>query len=179
MALKTLRKQLIDLRSEVVTAVGSSGSRDAVPAFAPLISDPQMQTILASRWTECVKCLSIDAPLAATVMMGGLLEALLLARINREADKAPIFTAKAAPKDKTGSTRPLNEWMLKNYIEVIHERGWISESAKDVGEVLRDYRNFVHPFKQLSHGVRLDAADAKLLWEITKSVSRQVLGSTS
>ena len=176
--LKVLRASLIAMRSDTVTAPDSAPTTDSPPVFAPLIADPQMRAILESRWDECVRCLVGNAPLAATVMMGGLLEALLLGRINREANKAPIFTSASAPKDsKTGQTRPLNEWTLKNYIDVVHEHGWISVSAKDVGEVLRDYRNYIHPFKQLSHGVDLTARDASLLWEVSKSITRQIIAS--
>ena len=35
-----------------------------------------MRGILGRRWEECRKCIAADAPLAAVVMMGGLLEAL-------------------------------------------------------------------------------------------------------
>jgi hypothetical protein len=45
--------------------------------------------------------------------------------------------------------------MLKDFIDVVHELGWITVSAKDVGAVLRDYRNYIHPQKQLSHNVHL------------------------
>jgi len=64
---------------------------------------------------------------------------------------------------------------LKNYIDVAHELQWISESAKDVGVVLRDYRNFIHPQKELSHGVVLKSDDASILWEVAKSISKQLL----
>jgi hypothetical protein len=175
--LKSVRAALISIRSDAVSRLPGTASTDVAPPFAPLIADQQMQSILGMRWSECVKCLAADAPLAATVMMGGLLEAILLPRINREPNKSAIFTASTAPKDKAGKTKPLNEWMLKSYIEVVHERGWISVSAKDVGAVLRDYRNFVHPYKQLTQGIQLTNDDAKLLWEITKNVMRQVLGS--
>ena len=174
---KSIRAALISIRSDAVSASSGVASTDVAPPFATLIADLQMQSLLGMRWNECVKCLAADAPLAATVMMGGLLEAILLARINREPNKNTVFTASAAPKDKAGKTKPLNEWMLKNYIEVVHERGWISVSAKDVGEVLRDYRNFVHPYKQFTQGIQLTNEDARLLWEITKNIMRQVLGS--
>lgn len=101
----------------------------------------------------------------------------MLARINREADKRPIFTAKNSPKDRAGKTKILSEWMLKDFIDVVHEVGWITVSAKDVGAVLRDYRNYIHPQKQLSHGVHLQLGDAKLFWEISKSIARQVIDS--
>jgi hypothetical protein len=58
---------------------------------------------------------------------------------------------------------------------VAHELGWITVSAKDVGAVLRDYRNYIHPQKQLSHGVQLTPEDATLFWEISKSISRQIV----
>jgi hypothetical protein len=177
--LKAIKTELIRLRSECA-AMPATPTRtgDVAPNFAPLISDAAMQKILNARWQECTKCIGADVPLAATVIMGGLLEALLLARINREADKKPIFTAKSAPKDRvTGKTKTLSEWMLKDYIDVVHELGWITVSAKDVGVVLRDYRNYIHPQKQLSHGVHLQLEDANLFWEISKSISRQVIDS--
>jgi conjugative transfer signal peptidase TraF len=57
-------------------------TNDTPPQFSSLVADAKMQTILENRWQECVRCLDANAPLAATVMMGGILEGLLLARIN-------------------------------------------------------------------------------------------------
>jgi hypothetical protein len=176
--LKKVKKELIRLQSDcAVLPPTQVATVDKVPDFAPLISDPVMQGILVVRWRECTKCLEADVSLAATVMMGGLLEGLLLARINRETDKKRIYTAKAAPKDYSKKVKPLSEWMLKDFIEVVHELGWISVSAKDVGAVLRDYRNYIHPQKQLSHGVHLKPEDAKLFWEVSKSIARQIIDS--
>jgi hypothetical protein len=82
--------------------------------------------------------------MAATVMMGGLLESLFLARVNREPNQKPIFTANAAPKDgKTSNPKSLREWGLADYIAVAHELGWISQAANGVSDVLRDYRNYM------------------------------------
>jgi hypothetical protein len=177
--LKGLRKLLSDLRSYVLapTAVAVPTS-DKPPAFDALVSDPKMREVLKRRWMECTKCVAAGAPLAATVMMGGLLESLLLARVNREVDKTQIFGAATAPKDRqSGKAIPLQEWTLRHYIDVAHELGWISPSAKDVGEVIRDYRNYVHPHKELLHSVALGDNDAHLFWEISKSISKQVLAS--
>jgi hypothetical protein len=175
--LKRLRGTLIALRADSAAQRATNAKVDTAPSFAPLISDGAMQTILLDRWNECVTCVAAGAPLSATVMMGGLLEALLLARVNRETDKDLIFKATAAPRDKHGKTKPLTEWGLKNYIDVAHELTWITVSAKDVGAVLRDYRNYVHPFKQLSHGMSLGPDDAALLWDVSKAITRQILKS--
>ena len=138
-----------------------------------------MKAILERRWVECTKCIGAGAPLAATVMMGGLLEGLLLARVNREPKKTQIFTASAAPKDKQGQTRTLNYWTLQHYLAVAHELGWISQAVKGIGEVLRDYRNYIHPEKEFSEKVSVSNGDAALFWEISKNIARELLkGST-
>jgi hypothetical protein len=178
--LAELRHELRALRTECFHPKPlQTSTSDNPPDFSPLIADPVMQQILISRWNECVACLGVQASLAATVMMGGLLEALLLAKINRATNKSAVFTAKAAPKNpKTMASKPLGEWMLNDFIQVLSEIKWITVSTTAVGGVLRDYRNYIHPQKQLSHNMHLTPDDASLFWEITKNIARQVVTST-
>jgi hypothetical protein len=178
--IKALRQKIIRLRSDCLAASpGRIITVDMPPDFSPLVSDPLMREILVKRWSECVMCLGANASLAATVMMGGLLEAILLARINKEPDKTHIFKSRTASKESTGKTRQLKEWGLSDYINVVHELKWVSVSVKDVGDVLRDYRNYIHPYKQLSRGVHLETEDAGLFWEVTKNITRQVINNSS
>lgn len=170
-----LADHAILLSKDPTPAAVPIATTDSPPKFGSLISDPKMQAILQKRWNECVICVKAGAPLAATVMMGGILEGLLLARILQLPDMALAFTAKLAPKDKFQKTLPLKEWGLKNYIDVAHELGWITTTAKDIGEVLRDYRNYIHPQKELSHGISLGLGDAEMLWNIAKNITLQVL----
>jgi len=87
-----------------------------------------------------------------------------------------VFGAASAPTEKgTGKPAPLQKWTLKHYIDVAHELGWISSSAKDVGAVMRDYRNYIHPHKEFTHAIKLTTDDAELFWEIAKGMSRQIL----
>ncbi len=179
--LSLLRKNLVKLRSDKALLNSSEIISDAsAPDFAPLISDGRMRDILSNRWKECAFCIqSKKAPLSATVMMGGMLEALILARIHREKNQGKVFKTKAAPKEsKSDKVLNLNQWTLNNYIDVAHEMGWISQTAKDVGVVLRDYRNFIHPQKEYAEGVSLSANDAILLWNICQSVANQIITCT-
>ena len=77
---------------------------------------------------------------------------------------------------ETGNKKQLLEWRLKDYIDVAHEMGWISQTGKDVGHVLRDYRNFIHPYKEFSNNINLSKSDAHILWDVTKSICRQLIG---
>ena len=176
--LKALRETLIKLRSDNIVSMSnlSPNLTDEPPDFSSLVKDDKMKLILTNRWDECIKCIQANAPLSALVMTGGLLEAILLAIINSNTDKSKIFKAKFAPSDKkTLKVYPLQEWTLRNYIDVAHELNWISQSTKDVGEVLRDYRNYIHPYKEFSHGIKLTKDDVELFWQISKSIINQLL----
>ena len=176
--LKSLRKSLIKLRSDNIVTITNPilPINDHPPDFSTLIKDDKMRSILLNRWVECTKCIQADAPLSSLVMMGGILEAILLARINSHSNKSEIINSKSAPIDKkTSKVYPLQEWTLKNYIDVSHELSWITQSTKDIGEVLRDYRNYIHPYKELSHGIKISVQDAELFWQITKSIINQLL----
>jgi hypothetical protein len=113
-------------------------------------------------------------------MMGGLLEALFVARANMMSAKDPLINATSAPKDKaTGKTLNYQEWMLDSYIKVGHELHWITESAKHVADVLKEYRNYIHPEKERRHGVILALNDSTMFWQVTKALVRQLLLSAS
>lgn len=179
--LKSLVLELVGLRSEVLTLatqpaqVGPTNVHP--PSFSPLASDPEMQRILTRRWREAGLCVSAKAPLAAIVMMGGLLEGLLVARVNLMPNKAPAFKAKSSPKDRNGKTLPVKEWTLNNYLEIAHELGWIGKPTRDIGAVLREYRNFIHPAKELSAGISLTDNDSAMLWSVFSTVAQQILAS--
>jgi hypothetical protein len=179
--LKLLKATLVKLRSHVLMLVTSGGvpstGSPTPPDFARLIPDPAMQTILNRRWSEVWNCIDATAYLAATVMMGAVLEALLLARINRMTDKSPVFTSKCAPKDRAGKTRPLQEWTLNSYIDVAHDLGWIGRASRDIGVVLRDYRNFIHPEKELSQGVSVGDTDCRMFGAILQVLAEQIVKS--
>ena len=127
---------------------------------------------------QCQKCVVAQAHLASIVMMGGLLEAMFVARANRMANKSLLVKAAAAPKDaKTSKVLDIRDWTLRPYIEVGHELGWITRSAKDVAGVLSEYRNYVHPEKERRHNVELQGQDTAMLWGVTKSLVQQLLDS--
>jgi hypothetical protein len=176
-ALKDAKDALVTLRSVALTMPTSAAAvHDAAPDFSPLAADQAMRSILARRWDECQRCVRAEAHLAATVMMGGFLEALFMAKANQLSDKAPLFKAKATPVDhRSKKPLPLPDWTLRPYIEVGEELGWISRSGKDVAAVLRDYRNYIHPEKERAHGVALGQMDTAMFWQLTKTLTVQLL----
>lgn len=182
-ALSGAKVALVAARSAALVAPVNepfASTDDLAPDFSPLAGNQEMRDILTRRWRECDKCVKADAHLAAIVMMGGLLEALFVARANKMADKSPLTGAARAPKDKeTGKTTNYQDWMLDSYINVGCELKWITVSAKNVADKLKEYRNFVHPAKELRYGVKLDLNDSSMFWQVTKALARQLLQSAT
>jgi hypothetical protein len=182
-ALGDAKKALLAIRTAVLTSPATSAVSnmdDLAPDFSPWAGNEEIREILTRRWHECCKCVKADAHLAAIVMMGGLLEALFVARANKMPVKDTLINAASAPKDKTtGKTLNYQEWMLDSYIKVAHELRWITESAKDTADVLKEYRNYIHPEKERRHGVVLALNDSSMFWQVTKALVRQLLMSTT
>lgn len=175
-----LRAELLRLRPLALIAAGGGAvaiATERAPSFALLAPVPDAQILRSRRWQECEACVRARAPLAAAVMIGGLLEAALLGRSEAMADKAPLYRAAAAPRNRTGQTKPLREWPLHSSIDVAHELGWISPLARDTASVLRDDRNFVHPAREQETGPAPATEEAAVLWEIAKHLVRQLLGA--
>ena len=174
-ARKALR-HLLKTDIEALLATDLEPSSDEPIDLSPLIVDTELRDILTRRWRETVACLEGNAPLAAIVMIGGLLEGLLVARVHGLSDKKPVFTAVHAPKDAAGNVlQKLDDWTLRNYIDVAHELGWLSPGTHKLSEVVRDFRNYIHPNKEQRHHIKISTHDARTFWEIAKSIAVQIV----
>jgi len=175
--IKELRANLIKLQSASITNKINPVVNNDIENLDNLVQDPEMQQILRCRYKEIKNCIEI-APLAATVMMGGLLEALFLARILKLEDKKSIFNQKATPIDpKTKKPRNLSEWTLNNFIDISFTMGWVRKAAKDVGINIMEYRNLIHPEKQLRLKISLEPQDSQMFWVIFNELIKQIINS--
>ena len=84
----------------VATLQREPSFKAADQAFASLLEWADQNTA-RSKYRDLLQ--STKAHLVKLVMLGGLLEALFLARINRLTDPAPVFTATAARRIRAAS----------------------------------------------------------------------------
>lgn len=176
--LKEIRGELLAIQGQSFVVIPISTDLK-IPDISALVQNPEMASILQRRMQEVLDAIE-KSPLTATIMMGAVLEALFLARINILADKKPLFSLKVTPRDKSGKAHELKEWGLNDFIEVGHEMGWIRKPLKDISTVLRDYRNIIHPVKELSlmRELKIDVlvndSDAKMFWRVFFELSEQI-----
>lgn len=135
--------------------------------------DGCIMPFLEDRVKEIKGALSIKSSLSAIFLIGSTLEGVLLGIATRH--PALYNRAKSSPKDdKTGKVRNFNEWTLNNFIDVSFEIGFIKEDVKKFSHVLRDFRNYIHPYQQMSYGFRPDEHTAKICFQVLKAALYQI-----
>ena len=124
--------------------------------------------ILEDRIKEINKNIKSGAALSVIIMCGSVLEGILLGVAL--AKPKDFNSCLISPKEKTtGKVLPFNAWNLSNLIDVCHNLGLLGLDVKKHSHSLRDFRNFVHPYEQLSHNFTPDIDTAKISWQVLKA----------
>ena len=120
--------------------------------------EPALIAVLSERMVEARACVASQAYLAAVIIAGSVLEGLCLgygklnmAAVNRTYG---VKYQKAPPR--------FSEWKLVHWIEVLAELGVFAPNVARFGQVLRDFRNYIHPSEQLANGFSPDRHTASI-----------------
>ena len=135
--------------------------------------DSVITNVLSMRLEEIKRCLSSNAPLAVIFLSGSTLEGILLGialKYPKQFNKA-----KSSPKNSEGKVRLFHEWALNDFINVAYELGLLKEDVKKFSHSLREFRNYIHPFQQVSSKFSPDEHTAKISWQVLKAALFQLV----
>lgn len=140
-----------------------------IPSAGPLVP------ILETRLAEAIRCLHADSPLAVIFHCGGILEGLLLGVAS--ANPQQFNQAPNSPGDKVGNAKQFHDWTLAQLIDVSCELDFLKLDVKKFSHALRDFRNYIHPYEQMSTRFNPDRHTAEICLQVLKaaiaSLSRQ------
>lgn len=128
---------------------------------------PTLKNSIDRRWREAQKCVHVECFTSAVIMMGSILEGLLLARANLAPQIA--YQSSKAPKDKTGKVPAIQDWSLSSLIDVAVDVRWIKSDRGRFSHALRESRNVVHPWVEVTTHANFDEATCKTSWEVLKA----------
>lgn len=134
--------------------------------------DGAVTEILKLRINEIEKCLSADAPLSAIFLAGSTLEGVLLGVALKHPKE--FNQSNSSPKDKDGKVRQFPDWTLSNFIDVAYDVDLLAEDVKKYSHTLRDFRNYIHPYQQMSSRFNPDIHTAKISWQVLKAALSQL-----
>jgi hypothetical protein len=137
---------------------------------------PELERIIQNRWIEAQICQHAGAYLAAVIIMGSILEALLLARCS--ANPTNSYQSPAAPKDRvSGKSVALHDWSLNTLIDVAVSLRWLKVDRGRFSHALRQSRNIVHPYEHARSQADFDEATCKLCWQVLNASVDDLLAS--
>ena len=139
-----------------------------IPSVGPLGS------ILEYRLAEAMRCLHAEAPLAVIFHCGSILEGLLLGVAS--ANPQQFNQAPNSPKDKAGQVKQFHEWTLAQFIDVSCEVGHLKLDVKKFSHALRDFRNYIHPYEQMSARFNPDKYTAEICLQVLKAAIASLSG---
>jgi hypothetical protein len=129
--------------------------------------DGSITDVLNHRFAEIKICLEREAPLSAIFLIGSSLEGILLGVALKNIKE--FNQAKSSPKDKDGKVKQFPMWTLSNFIEVAFELKLLNQDVKKFSHTLRDFRNYIHPYEQMSSNFQPDKHTAKICWQVLRA----------
>jgi len=118
------------------------------------------------RLNEPLGTLGIKAYLSVIVMCGSILEATLAGAVEQ---------AKERLDQKPGRPKNLNDWSLSELIKAAEEVGVLKRDAVKLSQILQDFRNNIHPYKQLKYGFKLNGDHAIACFKVLKIALTRIL----
>ncbi|WP_328410775.1 hypothetical protein [Nocardia sp. NBC_00403] len=160
----------------VLGEIGSDGHK---PTFSEppdlrrrlemLVADTETVDVLMGRVEETRICATGGAYRMATIGVGTFIEGLLLAvLLERDEDLRingfPDVRQRISP-DKRTTKRSKADWVsLELLIDTAYAKNWVQLDAAAFAHAVRDFRNFIHPRKEISEKPRFDADTVMLCW---------------
>ncbi len=145
----------------------------AMPTIRKLPIEDSLVPIVESRLEEVQKTLRVGAYLSVVVLCGSILEAVLLGKARREPIR--FNSAKRSPKTD-GRVKRFHDWTLANFIDVATEIGVLKLDVQKFSHGLRDFRNYIHPYQQISSRFTPDEHTAKVCFQVLKAALASVEG---
>ncbi len=127
---------------------------------------------LQSRIEEAQSIHRDSAHLATIFLLGSTLEGILIAVAHRDIVK--FMSASAAPKDRYQKVLEIQGWTLNSLINVAYEIGLLSLDVKKFSHVLRDFRNYIHPYQQMSEHFDPNQDTVDICWQVFKTAFSQI-----
>ena len=132
-----------------------------------------LHPIIETRMKEIDKCIENQVPLGCIFLCGSVLEGLLSAIAMKS--PAEFNSAKASPKERNSlKVKSFDKWTLENYIAVAYELGYIKEDVKRFSHTVQNFRNYIHPYQQISQKFTPTIDTALLCAQVVKMTINQI-----
>ena len=164
------------------SSTSESGTEDflnqnfELPGLHELPIDHGISEIIHARIQEAQLCFSNEAHLSVIFLCGSILEGVILGAARREPEK--FHRSSVSPK-QNGKVKSFDRWSLSEFINVAHDIGLLDLDIQKYSHNLRDFRNYIHPYKQMESGFNPDRHTAAICLQVLKAALASIAGERS
>lgn len=134
--------------------------KDIVPPVLNFIATKELIPILQRDYLEIVRCMDAGCWKAAIILCGSCIEGILYDLLKKNEAKA-LASKKAQTDRDNKTTLSLEKWDLYPLIEVSLDLKLIGKEIRNLHDSARDYRNLIHPAKEVTSDYKIDEPEAK------------------
>ena len=145
-----------------------------IPNIHLLPVEAQVATIIEARLEEARKALKAKAHLSVIFLCGSILEGVLLGTAQQ--NPARFNQSNVSPKDGSGKVKQFHEWSLAQFIYAACDVGFLKLDIQKFSHGLRDFRNYIHPYQQMTSGFTPDEHTAKVCFQVLKAALASLAG---
>jgi hypothetical protein len=121
-----------------------------------VVSDPELAATVQLRLDEARICYGHGAYTSAVIMLGSLLEGVL-------AHAAEVRVASVR------MPKPLQKMGLNDFVDFAYKNKWIEHDAKIASDLVRHYRNLVHPLAEKRNGHSPNRDTLDMCWPVVNA----------
>ncbi|ERM61449.1 hypothetical protein AB6D70_12555 [Vibrio splendidus] len=134
--------------------------------------DPNVTDVLNKRLDEIEKTYNSEAYLSTILLAGSSLEGIFLGLAS--SNPRAFNTVKSSPKTRDGKVQQFHDWTLAAFIDVAKDLELIQLDTHKFSHTLRDFRNYIHPYQQMSSGFTPREHTAKICLQVLKAVIMEI-----
>lgn len=143
------------------------------------ITSDELRVLLARDYQELARLLKVGARKSALILCGSIMEAALVSVLKDIELRAQSTYSLQFPR----SQKSIEEWRLWELIAIAQSCNLIDQDTRRQADILRDYRNLIHPLVETRRATELDdelvQAQVTLLKRLLRTLSRSSTDSVS
>ncbi len=140
-----------------------------IPDF-DFIKLKELIPILQRDYEEIIKSIKSECWKSAIILCGSAIEGILFDLLKQ--DESNAMSSKHAQKDKQGNVIPLDEWGLTALINTASSLNLISKGIKGLSHTIKEFRNLIHPTKEIAGEYTLKKEEADSAFAILNILIR-------
>ena len=142
-----------------------------IPNLQKLPVAPDVAEIIQDRLKEAQACLCVGAYLSVIILYGSILEAVLLGAALKDPEE---FNRSAKAPKRRDKPKVFQDWTLLEFINVGCDLELLKPDVREFSQGLREFRNYIHPNKQLKSDFKPDEFTAKICFQVLKAALADV-----